>query len=503
MRLRDCGQAESPGQRWIVMTFKKWVAIALVTGAAGVAALNQYGIPVPGLAWVRVDTLASKLGLGGSTPPAATAENSGGGGGRRGGRRGGMDGPVPVVVAAAGVADVPVYLRGVGAARALNTVTVKPQVDGKLIKVHFREGQDVKKGDLLAEIDPVTYQAALDQAIAKRNLTQSILTNAELDLDRYSKVGPGVTAQKTIDTQRALVAQNKAQLSSDNAAIENAQAVLNYTKLLSPLDGRTGQRLVDEGNLVRAGDAGIVTIAQIKPISVQFTLPQQQLAQVTASMAAGSVQVEAMDGDDKTVIDSGALTFIDNLIDATTGTVRMKADLPNDKLQLWPGQFANVRVRVNVLKDSITAPTAAVQRGPVGTFVYVLGGDAAKQTVSVRAVTVAQQDDRLAVISKGLTAGEQVVTSGFARLKDQAQVTIARGSEGEGKDGKGKGGGKPGTPDQTSQDQSAPAAGAAAAAGGPAPETGSTVKPDTAVRAEGERGKGERRVKRKQESALQ
>ncbi len=490
------------------MTLKKWIVIGLVTGVAGVAALNQSGVPVPGFEWVRVDNLASKIGLGGSAPTAATADANGGSGKRTGGgRRGGQDGPVPVVVAAAGVADVPVYLRGVGSARALNTVTVKPQVDGKLIKVLFREGQDVKKGDLLAEIDPVTYQAALDQAMAKRNLTQSILANAELDLDRYSKVGPGVTAQKTIDTQRALVAQNQAQLRADTAAIANAQAVLNYTKLLSPLDGRTGQRLVDEGNLVRAGDAGIVTIAQIKPISVQFTLPQQQLAQVNAAMAAGAVQVEAMDGDDKTVIDAGALTFIDNLIDATTGTVRMKADLPNERLQLWPGQFANVRVRVNVLRDSITAPTAAVQRGPMGTFVYVLGGDGAKQTVSVRPVVVAQQDDRQAVISKGLAAGEQVVTSGFARLKDQAQVTIARGDGGDG-----KGSGKPVVPDQTSQDQApqgqtphgqigAPAPAAATTA---APETGSTVKPDTAARAEDERGKGEKRGKRKaQESALQ
>lgn len=480
------------------MTFKKWIAFSLVAGVATVAALNQFGITVPGLSWVRVDTLASYVGLGGQ-PAAPTADANANGGKRSGGggRRGGQDGPVPVLVAAAGVADVPVYLRGVGAARALNTVTVKPQVDGKLIKVHFREGQDVKKGDLLAEIDPVTYQAALDQAVAKRNLTQSILTNAELDLDRYSKVGPGVTAQKTIDTQRALVAQNQAQLRSDNAAIANAQAVLNYTKLISPLDGRTGQRLVDEGNLVRAGDAGIVTIAQIQPISVQFTLPQQQLAQVTAAMATGRVQVEAMDGDDKTVIDSGALTFIDNSIDAATGTVRMKADLPNERLQLWPGQFANVRVRVNVLKDAITAPTAAVQRGPTGTFVYVLGGEAAKQTVSVRAVVVAQQDDRLAVISKGLAAGEQVVTSGFARLKDQAQVTIARGDGGA---GDGKGPSKPTVPDQTSQDQTP----ASAAAVTSAPETGSTVKPDAAVQAEGDRGKGEKRGKRKaQESALQ
>lgn len=495
------------------MTFKTWIAIALLTGIGGVFALNHSGVPVPGLAWVRIDTLTAKLGLTSDKPAGATADANGasGGTGRRGnggGRRGQQDGPVPVVVAAAAVADVPVYLRGVGSARALNTVTVKPQVDGKLIKVHFKEGQDVKKGDLLAEIDPVTYQAALDQAIAKRNLTQSLLTNAELDLDRYSKVGPGVTAQKTIDTQRALVAQNSAQLKADTAAIENARAILNYTKLTSPLDGRTGQRLVDEGNLVRAGDAGIVTIAQVRPISVQFTLPQQQLAQVNGAMQAGPVQVEALDSDDKTVIDSGALTFIDNLIDATTGTVKMKADLPNERLQLWPGQFANVRVRVNVMKDAITAPTAAVQRGPVGTFVYVVGGEPAKMTVSVRPVVVAQQDDRLAVFASGLAAGEQVVTSGFARLKDQAAITIAPPDNGERGKGRGKRpDGQPGVPGTTSMDQTAPGAAVAAPETGAANAPAEPGKTEPMARASGDDvPKGERRGKRgnkAQESALQ
>jgi len=494
------------------MTFKTWIAIGLLTGVGCVAALNHTGMPVPGLDWVRVDVLTAKLGLTGDKPADSTAEAKGGEGGaaRRGnggGRRGQPDGPVPVVVAAASVADVPVYLYGVGAARAFNTVTVKPQVDGRLIKIHFKDGQDVKKGDLLAEIDPVTYQAALDQAVAKRNLTQSLLANAELDLDRYSKVGPGVTAQKTIDTQRALVAQTTAQLEADTAAVENAKAVLNYTKLTSPLNGRTGQRLVDEGNLVRAGDAGIVTIAQIRPISVQFTLPQQQLAQVNAAMQAGPVQVEALDSGDKAVIDGGALTFIDNLIDATTGTVRMKADLPNEHLQLWPGQFANVRVRVDVLRGAITAPTAAVQRGPVGTFVYVVGGEPAKLTVSVRPVSVAQQDDRLAVFSSGLTAGERVVTSGFARLKDQAVITIVSPENGERGKGRGKRpDGQPKVPGAASLDQTAPAAGAA-------PETGSTnapvapTKAEPMARASGDDvPKGERRGSRgnkPQESALQ
>jgi multidrug efflux system membrane fusion protein len=448
------------------------VAIFASVGLAAVAALNQSGLAVPGLDWVRIDTLMARVGLGPQPPTAETADGtakvkrgSGGGSNGGGGRRAGQDGPVPVVVAKAERADVPVYLRGVGSARAMNTVTVRPQVDGKLIKVEFREGQDVKRGDLLALIDPVTYQAALDQANAKLRLTQSQLTNAELDLDRYTKTGPGVVAQKTIDTQRSQVTQLQAQLKSDAAAIASAEAVLAYTKITSPIDGRTGQRLVDEGNLVRSGDAGIVTIAQIRPIAVQFTLPQQQLAQVTAAQKVGSVRVEAMDGDDKTVLDTGTLSFIDNQIDQTTGSVKMKADLSNERLQLWPGQFANVRVRVDVLKDAITVPTAAVQRGPQGTFVFVAtdskssaprssgsasskpqpnepkpnepkpaevnGGeskraDAPRLRVAVRTVIVAQQDDKVAVLTSGLEIGDAVVTSGFARLKDQVEVTITR-----------------------------------------------------------------------------
>ena len=488
------------------MTAKQWLGLLALGAVAAIAGLNQTGTPVPGLEWVRVDQALANLGLGVAKPTAVavdatnatggkrTGNGSGGGNGGGGGRRGGQDGPVPVVVAAASAADVPVYLRGVGSARAPNTVTVRPQVDGKLLKVSFREGQDVKKGDLLAQIDPVTYQAALDQATAKRNVTQSLLANAQLDLDRYLKTGPGVTALKTMDTQRALVIQTQAQLKSDEAAIANAQATLGYTTLISPLDGRTGQRLVDEGNLVRAGDAGIVTIAQIKPISVQFTLPQQQLAQVAAAMQAGPVQVEAMDSDDRSVIDSGALTFIDNAIDPTTGTVRMKADLPNDRLQLWPGQFANVRVRVDVLKQSITAPTAAVQRGPTGTFVYVVAGEAPKMLASVRPVTVAQQDDRLAVIASGLEAGEQVVTSGFSRLKDQAAVIVTRTES---------------APSDASPKTAPPPASTPPGPSAAAPETGSvgppSGKPEPLRRAEGDGPKADRRGKRNKapESAIQ
>lgn len=483
----------------------KLLAVLLVAGAGVIAALNQTGIPVPGLEWLRLDTALAKVGIGSTGQASAdkgdgtagkgdgTAGKGKRAGGSGGGRRGGQDGPVPVVVASANVDDVPVYLRGVGTARAPNTVTVRPQVDGRLMKVYFAEGQDVKKGDLLAQIDPVTYQAALDQAVAKKKLSEVQLANAQLDLDRYSKVGPGVVAQKTVDTQKAQVAQLEAQIKSDAANIANFQAILNYAQITSPIDGRTGQRLVDEGNLVRAGDAGIVMIAQVKPISVLFTLPQQQLTQVMDAMKSGAIPVEAMAADDKTVIDAGTLGFIDNQIDQTTGTVKMKADLPNASLQLWPGQFANVRVRVDMLKGAITAPTASIQRGPQGTFVYVMKADGDKPTVAVRLVTVAQQDDRVAVFTKGLEAGEKVITSGFARLKDGSEVTVTRT---EGKPAPGPTADAQSTP--TGSDSAPPAVG---------PETGSTAKSANRRRAEGDpdgSGKGERGKRgKKPESAVQ
>jgi len=403
---------------------------ALFLAIAGVFAVNAWVMPLPGMGWAR-----SGDGSETATEARGGAGGGGSGGGRRGGR-GGDNGPAPVAVAPASIADVPVYLRAVGTAKAQATVTVRAQVEGKLIKVHFKEGQDVKRGDLLAEIDPITYRAQLDQALAKRKLTQVQLDNAEADLERVTKVGPGVVTQKSVDTQRALVAQYEAQLKSDAAAVANAEAVLGYTRITSPIDGRTGQRLVDEGNLIRSADAGIVTIAQIRPISVQFTMPQQQLSDVNAAMTRGPVAVEALASDDRTAIDSGALMFIDNQIDQTTGTVRMKADLPNEQLQLWPGQFANVRVLIDTLKQAVTVPTAAVQRGPSGTFVYVVANEGAP-TVKMRRVLVAQQTEAVAVIREGLAAKEQVVTSGFARLKDGGAVSISATAPATGPEGPG------------------------------------------------------------------
>jgi multidrug efflux system membrane fusion protein len=341
-------------------------------------------------------------------------------GNRRGGRFAG-DGPVPVLAVPARIADVPVYFYGVGTAKARNLVTVRPQVDGRILSLDFKEGQDVKRGDVLAKIDPATYQAQLDQALAKKALDAVQLANAQRDLERYSSLTALSVAPKTIDTQRALVGQLTAQLKADDAAIANAKAVLDYTSIVAPIDGRTGIRLVDEGNLVRAADAGIVVITEVKPISVLFTLPQQQLKDVNAALAVGTVSVEALESDGKTVLDRGSLQVVDNQVDQATGTVRMKADFPNTNLQLWPGQFVNARVLVNTLSRVVVIPTPAVQRGPNGTFAYVVQDD---DRVALRPITLALQNEKEAVVANGISAAERVVTTGFVRLKDGSRVTV-------------------------------------------------------------------------------
>ena len=339
-------------------------------------------------------------------------------------RFGAESGPVPVLAAAAAKADVPVYLDAVGTIRALNTVTVRPQVDGKLISVGFKEGEDVKKGDVLAKIDPTTYQAQLDQAIAKKAQDEALLANAKIDLDRYEKLAASnAINRQQADTQKALVAQYSAQVQSDKAAIENAQATLGYTAILAPIDGRTGIRMVDEGNIVHAADvnSAIVVITQIKPISVLFNLPQQDLGRINAAFAKAPLTVEAQRPDGDAVIDRGVLRVVDNQVDQTTGTVRLKAEFPNSDLQLWPGQFVNVRLLIDTLKDVVTIPTAAVQRGPNGTFVYVVKDD---NTVEMRPIVVQKQDETQTVVKSGLAPPGRVVTTGFVRLTEGSQVAI-------------------------------------------------------------------------------
>jgi multidrug efflux system membrane fusion protein len=328
---------------------------------------------------------------------------------------------IPVLTVPARTADVPVFIEGVGSGRAWNSVLVRSQVDGILQKLLFTEGQDVHRGDPLAKIDPTLYQAQLDQAIAKKAQDEAQLANARLDLQRYIGLSAtnAVTKQQT-DTQRATVAQQEALVKYDAAVIDSARATLGYTDIVSPIDGRTGIRNVDEGNLIHASDAtGIVTVSQIQPIAVIFTVPQQQLDRINLAVAQGDLAVEALDDQGKRVIDRGTLEVIDNTIDQTTGTVRLKGRFPNDKFQIWPGAFINVRLRVETLKQAIVVPVSALQRGPKGMFVYVLHGD----KVEVRNVSTGQQDEHEAVITSGLKPSEIVVTTGFAKLTDGATVS--------------------------------------------------------------------------------
>ena len=344
----------------------------------------------------------------------------------KGGRRGGpaANDPVPVLATATRLADVPVYLDGVGTAKALNTVTVRSQVDGKIVEIYFKEGEDVPKGYVLAKIDPVTYQAAYDQTVAKKAQDEAQLANARLDLDRYTRLAATNAVNKQqLDTQRALVSQLEAQIKLDQATVDNARAILSYTDIVAPIAGRTGIRLVDAGNLVRGAEAtGIVILTQLRPISVFFSLPQQNLPELTKGMAEGELPLDALSADGKGALDKGKVTVIDNQVDQTTGTVKLRAEFPNKDLQLWPGQFVNVRVLIDTLRQAVVVPTAAIQRGPNGAFVYVL-----KQgnTVTVRPVTLTQQDDARAVVATGLQAGEQVVTTGFARLTEGTQVAVS------------------------------------------------------------------------------
>jgi membrane fusion protein, multidrug efflux system len=374
---------------------------------------------------------------------------------------------VPVLAATPRIQDVPVYLDGVGSVRALNTVTVRSQVDGKLIVVNFTEGQDVKKGDVLGEIDPVLYKAALDQAVAKKAQDEALLANQRLDLIRYQQLAASNAGSKQqADTQRAVVAQQEALVNADQAAIDNAAATLGYTKIIAPLTGRAGLRQVDQGNIIHAADAtGLVIITQLQPIAVQFSLPQQQIVRVNAASAKGALAVDVFGNDGITVVDTGKLTGIDNQVDPTTGTLKLKAEFPNANFQLWPGQFVNVRLKVETLSQAVVIPTSAVQRGPVGTFSYIIGdGD----IVAAKPIVVTQQNETDAVIASGISASDRVVTTGFANLSEGAKVTVGKadqapaadlaprkkgGKGGQGKDGQSERRGKRGERGQSDGDQ--------------------------------------------------
>ena len=362
-------------------------------------------------------------------------------------------------------ADVPVYVEGVGTGTALNSVLIRSQVDGILTKLNFVEGQDVKAGDLIAQIDPRLYKAAYDQNVAKKKQDEALLANAHRDLVRYKMLAQTKAGtQQQYDTQVATVAQDEAQVALDQALIDSSATTLSYTNIISPISGRVGIRNVDVGNLIHATDTtGIVTIAQIQPISVFFNVPQQELPRINKASLLNQLDVQATDSNGKDVVDHGVLAAVNNTIDATTGTVKLRANFPNKLLQLWPGIFVNVRLKVETLKDAVVIPVGALQRGPKGPFVFTVAGDAAKMTD----VTVGQQDDTQVVVKTGLKAGDQVITSGFQKLTDGAKVTAS--------------------PDQT--------AAAAAAEGAPAlHEQGVTPTPESGVQPV-RRGRAGRRQK--------
>lgn len=337
---------------------------------------------------------------------------------------------IPIVQAAAVQRDMPVWLDGLGTVQAFQSVTVKTMVDGPLVDVPFQEGQTVHVGDVLARIDPRVYQAALDNAVAKKALDEATLANARLDLARYQKlVVTNYATQQQADTAKAIVAQTEAQIREDQAQIDTAQTQLSYTTISSPLNGKVGIRLVDKGNIVHAADTtGLVVITQLQPTSVLFNLPQQALTQVAAAMSsAGAAGPEVLayeqgsgSGRGKP-LDQGTLTVLDNQIDPTTGTIKLKATFPNRTGTLWPGGFVGVRLRVDTVHGATVVPQAAVQRGPRGSFVYVIAPDS---TAHRRDVTIGYEDDLGSVVTSGIKPGDHVVVDGASRLTDGAKVSV-------------------------------------------------------------------------------
>ncbi len=351
-----------------------------------------------------------------------------GGAGRPGGMGGKDDAPVPVTVVPVVRENVPVYLTALGTVQALNTITVNPQVGGQLLSLDFTEGQPVKKGQVLARIDPRTYQASYDQAVSKRSQDQALLATARSNYERsQSPQYKQYVAQADLVTQRNTVAQYQAAVAADDAAIQSAKTQLDYTQIRSPIDGLAGIRSVDPGNVVTTSST-IVTLTQLHPINVMFTLPEQNLDMVRTAQQAAPLQVTALDRvDAHPVASGGTLKVVDNQIDTATGTFRLKSEFPNEKNELWPGQFVNVRLQVRVADGALVIPAEALQRGPDGDYVYQVQAD---NTVKMQPVVVAGEvGDSHVMIGSGLKAGEQVVTEGQFRLKPGSKVNPLKPGE--------------------------------------------------------------------------
>jgi multidrug efflux system membrane fusion protein len=366
-------------------------------------------------------------------------------GGKAGKGKGKNNLPVPVTLAVAKTADVPVVLTGIGTVQASNTVTISPMVTGPIVGIDFTEGQDVKVGDVLARIDPRTYQATLDQDLAKLDQDQATLAGAQRDLARYNQLASSsFTPKQTADDERATVAETKALIEQDKAQIEFARTQLSYTTITAPVPGRVGIRQVDLGNIVQAGaTTGIVTLTTLKPIAVIFTLPQQNLPAIQDAMAAGKPEVRVnAEGaskpadstptattdpegtpDPMAMMERGTLDVVDNQVDSSTGTVKLKAYFPNDDLHLWPGGFVTARLTVKILKGVVTIPPLALQQGPTSSFVYVVDADG---KATRKTVTIVQQDASTAVIGSGVAAGDQVVMEGASQVTDGGKTRLVK-----------------------------------------------------------------------------
>ncbi len=338
---------------------------------------------------------------------------------------------VPVSTAVVKQQDVAIFVRGIGTVQPFQSVLIRARVDGTLDKVVFTEGQDVKQGDLLASIDPRPYQAVLDQAVAKKAADIAMLSNAKRDLVRYSDLAKSEFASRqSVDTQQASVSQTTATTQADDAAIAAAKLNLDFTRITSPIDGRAGLRLVDAGNLIHANDAnGLVTINQIHPIAVYFTLPQDMFPTVQDAMhAAGTTPLptSAFGGDDKRQLATGTLLTMDNAIDTSTGTIKLKAAFPNTDDRLWPGQFVNVHLQLSTAKNAVTVPSSAVQHGVNGLYVYAVQNSTVAKLLPIE---IGQDNGDITIVTKGLSGGETVVTGGQSRLTDGTKVALAAATD--------------------------------------------------------------------------